>query len=431
MLALGGCLVVAAGFGMSLRIFQSLVSPISALLVPWGLAILLLSLDWIDYAPVQAMGWLLMGGALLTAVSGMLATKYLYRPAVNGAVEEDFDVVKGRRFLYAAHAVGFFGFLLYIWSLSRTASLSAILAEPYLGRAAQSDDDFKGAFQVARNLNYMNIVNCMLGYYLRLRVGHWPRGLRILSLVSACTVLFSFERTTPFMLIIWFVMTRMLMTPRKDVSVVRMVGVSAVTGLALLGLFVWIGNLVGKTFENNVALQTCWRGPEWATELGVGYLYLTGNLPAFQAYIGSFQPGETSGMLTLAPLVKTLSFVFGAALRVPEEVREFMLIPLPFNTSTYLNLYWSDFGIPGVLLCPLVLGVLATLVYVNARATRRVGAVTLAGLFLYGLLHSIFVNKFVSTPLWQYALCIVIFHFLCERRRAVPAVPVEGARATG
>jgi hypothetical protein len=279
----------------------------------------------------------------------------------------------------------------------------------------QSREVFIAEFATTRPLNYVNIANVAFSaYWLARHKASAGRNLvRLCGGLGFLTTLGSADRTIPFAAISWaffaseYATTRLAASTRS--ALMRLGGFAA----GLSSLFVLLAEWLGKTIENNVSMQryVSLEQGDAAAPLVMPYVYLTGNIPAFQEFMRHRAPATTMGTSVFLPFVKVARF-FSPTFEPVAEVREYEFIPFPFNTMTWLDSFWLDFGLIGVFAMPFFVGLLSSLVLVKATARATFGAVTLLGLCCYVAINSPFVNKLSSSPTWQFVLMITAIHLV-------------------
>lgn len=419
--------------GVSKRIYGTPVSPLSVFVSVWVSAILLLSLEWVVYIEVRQETWLILVGVLISFVAGVaLASSREMGPRravqqVSGAGEDPRYL---RRMILALWVLGMIGFLGYLRTVQNSLGADLLLSEPYLVRRLQTEDGFKEGVRIFRSLYYFAVPTIAYAAYYVARYGVTHSWIPAVGVLAFGSTLGSTDRTMPFMGLIWgFFVVLGLRRSGGRLLGWKAMGYGGLFAGLLLVFFVLFGSWIGKTLENNPALQEYSQLPESASYLATPYVYLTSNIPAFQEYIQSQPAFESWGKFTLLPLVKVLTTLFGLQIELPKEVGDNVLVPFECNTYTFLNVYWSDFGYLGVLGMPFLLGLFCTYLFRQALVRQESRDVLLSALVLYCLVNAVFVNKFISTPIWQHSIAVIVIARLTRRRPSVPVARTEGIRA--
>jgi oligosaccharide repeat unit polymerase len=180
-------------------------------------------------------------------------------------------------------------------------------------------------------------------------------------------------------------------------------------------IFVVFGNWVGKTYENS-AFTTTKNVSDAFAFLVVPYYYFTASIPAFQNLIA--EPSEwTLGTYTFLPIVKVAGPILG--LEPPSEVSDFTRTPYLANTYTYLLPYYHDFGLPGVLLCPAVLGFAVGFLFSRMKFSgMSLGLLFTNSLLATVIVFSVAVNRLISPPTWCFLAMAPLVGRCCARTRS-------------
>jgi oligosaccharide repeat unit polymerase len=197
--------------------------------------------------------------------------------------------------------------------------------------------------------------------------------------------------------------------------------VISVLGSSLIGYFIIVGQALGKTYDYVILRAGDFAGPDIFRPLASAYVYIAANIPAFDGYMFHHQGEYTWGLFGTLPVAKFLQHVGLLQHALPNEVGDFVEVPFLFNTYTYLNVFYRDFGIFGALLCPLLVGYIGNRFYLRACRQGRLWDVVAAAFLIHASFLSIATNVMVSTPQWEFALALWIMARTCRRetRRAV------------
>jgi hypothetical protein len=318
--------------------------------------------------------------------------------------------------------LGLVGIALYVNAVGQLLGFDAFVDRPGLVRDIQTSEAFRNAFRWPRFLNYLNILNVAIGSFYVVRY----RGRGRVKLVGAAmalgfaTTLLAMDRTLPFAAISWsFFTAELARTEGRGAR--RMLARVGLLALVTVVLFVTVGQILGKTLENNREADKYVLVPPEYRPLAMAYIYLTANIPAFQEFVRHTDPAHTKGSFLLLPAAKIVQLTVAPNIVIPEEVGDYYPVPFEFNAHTWLDVYWSDFGWVGVTFVPLMIGLGATLLFVRALERPTFRTTLLCGLGCYVLLNSVFVNKLVSTPMWEFAFIILVMSW--GLRSPAPAPP--------
>jgi len=418
-----GFLAAAAGFAtLSMRVYRTFFSPAGLFGLVWMTTIGLYSLGIVEYVEVRLETWLMIGASIAAFLAGCLAVHVLRppKPQEHHTVDLDLDPRALAKFIVVSGALGLVGFAIYLSIIQRHIGLDTFRTNPHLVRDLQATPEFRSEFAVPRFLNYLNIATVALGVYwlasFRAHYQTWRRVIKAATITAFATTLFAIDRTFPIAaLSCGYFVYEATVDPRKTTITSGLFRITTFVAV-LVVVFMAIASFSGKTVEQNrSAFARFTPGEEYAS-FAYPYMYVTGNIPAFQEFVRHTDGGVTHGKFVFLPLVKFLG-IFDRNVVVPEEVGKFYLIPFEFNTTTWLNIFWSDFGFAGLVVLPMMVGALSTWLHLRLRASRSLANVFVNALGLYVILNSVFVNKIVSSPTWMFAIiAIVVPRFLRTSR---------------
>jgi len=113
----------------------------------------------------------------------------------------------------------------------------------------------------------------------------------------------------------------------------------------------------------------------------VGYLYLTGPIPALSEILKSEPAGTGFGSYSLGGLYRLLNMLLGFTGVGPVfpllPSRSYVFIPQPFNTYPYIWYLYADFGFAGILLVPYFIGWISAMVFFHYKARGQLFALVL------------------------------------------------------
>jgi oligosaccharide repeat unit polymerase len=413
--------------------YGTLLAPAALFTAIWLFTAGLYALDLVQYIPIDVTTWAMLVGSGLCFLLGCLVAHFFVGSDRIVRREAPRSDAEERRILWTLGVtvpLGLVGIAAYVVLVGNMVGYDAFVSRPYLVRDVQSNPAFQAAFRGPRFLNYLNILNVALGSYYLVRY----RASRSAALVAGAvvvgfgTTLLAMDRTLPFAAITWgfFTAEAARGQGRSAREVLTRLGLVAAVSM---GIFVGVAALLGKTLENNRDAAK-YVVPTAYQPLVMPYIYVTGNIPAFQEFVRHTPAGSTQGLFLLLPVAKLMQSTVAPNVRIPEEVGDYYAIPFAFNTHTWLDVLWSDFGYVGVLFVPALLGLGATLLFLRAVARPSLRTATMCGLCSYVVINTVLVNKVVSTPLWEYTAVILVVSWGLERREdAAEALETE-AQAT-
>ena len=100
------------------------------------------------------------------------------------------------------------------------------------------------------------------------------------------------------------------------------------------------------------------------------------------------------------PIAKLAQIVF-PEIEVPSHVLNFYDTPDSFNLATYLDVFYRDFGLAGVVICPWFFGVLSAYVYYVYRVNKRsFWAIFAMSIIVLWTIASPFTAGFIKPSFW-------------------------------
>jgi oligosaccharide repeat unit polymerase len=153
----------------------------------------------------------------------------------------------------------------------------------------------------------------------------------------------------------------------------------------------------------------------WRSVLFSFYWYLASPTAAFDEFLAGFPGVYSLGEKTFAPFVKWLYHFHLAAQPTVTIYGEFVWVPYPANTYTYLRNFYEDFGILGVALVPYAFG--ALLAAIKDRADRYFHFLNLYVFLLVPIIFSFYCYPLLSSQLYlQLLFGFLFFRYGLPRR---------------
>lgn len=374
----------------SKKLLGDFFSPLAVYIFFWAFALGALLLDWVSYDPLGPAAWAAFAGSFAAFVLGSLlpllyaANRQNWRNA-----RPKLDLLHRARYergLLLLFLLGVFGFFIQMLHLHLEVGLSAFLTDPQRIRALHSNIKYLGFF------NILNLATFVLGVlYLGLfrHPKRWVLGVLLFTLLTTFT---STDRTRFFYAVIWAFFAVVYARIRVHLTL-RLAVAGLVTCLVLGGFFLLIARIyVKQAFDDNMEYINV--PPSYALAIDP-YIYLTGSFPVFQAVLEDPQE-STHGRHTFELWVKLAQLLYPELERA-EIVGKFYRVPVELNAATYLQPFYLDFGWNGLLLLPLLLGLLCSCCYLAMRSSKTLFKVYLCSLLAFCTCISIFINHFTQT----------------------------------
>jgi oligosaccharide repeat unit polymerase len=126
--------------------------------------------------------------------------------------------------------------------------------------------------------------------------------------------------------------------------------------------------------------------------------------------------GHLWGVRTFFPVARLLYAVDILEHRPEEASLQFYLVPIPFNTYTYLFAFYEDFGVLGVVCFPFLLGYLETRLYLSMKARPSIFSVAGTGSLMAVNIFTVFIALQSTILIWYYLCVMFIISEWCSRR---------------
>jgi len=408
------CLLLSiAVVWVSSHMFGNSISPFSIFYGVWFFTLALLFLHWVDYAPVRTQAWQLIFLNLASFGFGWILACLFQRPGTYRAhVEFALAGISGqrlRRVIFLSFTLGMVGLADFLRRIQGSLGLLTYLEAPHEIRDAMAIGG--GLDEGIKPFNWLNVMTVVLcAYYLSTVRGERRRAIWIMLFTSIVATLFLEDRTRFFFALLWagYVLAHVRRwNPRK------LLATGSVLTVVLALQFFLVAAWLGKVALNNPVLLQSATVSENLFPLLNPYSYLTGSYPALQAYLDT-RPESTAGAMTFYPAYKVLRLL-NPTLKVPQIVAEPVDIPSEFNAFTWLHQFYTDFGVAGVILGPLIVAFLSGLIYFHMLRKKSFYSLYANGLISFGLTLSFMVNHLTQGPVWYFlAIGIPIASYIGE-----------------
>ena len=371
----------------------------------WAFGLGALELGWVDFDPLRAQVWMViglgylgfMGGACIPGIYGTFRSGWLN-------AEPDFRHMDRKKFeiaLFVLLCLGILGFVVQLAHLQMTLGLGSFLSDPQLAREEHSNVKYIGLLNV---LNVANFVMALMYLLLYKRPKKW---VVLIMVWALATTFVTTDRTRFFYMVIWsfyigvFLFRRLNITPRFVMAL-------GTTFLALFGFFVLVAKMYKKeAFEDNMEYVKI---SKTYSALVDPYIYLTGSYPVLQAFIDDHQQ-STYGKASMGPVVKIIELFYPELERI-EIIGKFYRVPIELNACTWLEPFYKDFGMIGVLAGPFIMGLLCMWSYLAMRQRKTIFTVYFTSLLCFCTTISGFVNHFTQLATWFFvAVGYLVYRF--------------------
>lgn len=369
----------------------------------WIVALAIVASGLMNYRQISSYAWVLIATSIFAFNLGVATSA---RPGSAHKTSSPKHFVTMRQFWILNFGFGA-GFAIYLYSISTSFGLGTLVSDPTSIRG-YSTISYLEAFPIyGKVLFYLGPLCFILAafpeYVEGLRGHSWR--LPLLIAVAGAQVA-TLQRTNIFVCLVWAIGLLLLRsTPSSEerargrgrrivaLTISMAVGLAAFQGLALA---------LGKTGNTNASINSVVDERLQGSSFTSVFHYASSGVPAFGNLVESdnrsWPPSAASGPIYGDYNPQTWGrATFSAPLKaVPgmspwEEVAPFTSLPVPTNVYTWLEPWYRDFRMPGVLGGSLAIGLLVG--YLTRRRGERPEIMLLAGLIigLSGL--ATFVNR--------------------------------------
>ncbi len=407
--------------------FKDSLAPVGVFSVIWFSALSLFAMPIVDYITIEFRTWLILLGAGVMFIFGAIIIKPPQSAEAlsrhNAAPHAEEGAIM--RSLYVVLIISLLGMALFYYRVHSILGISVIWEDPRLlhyhrvyGELAKTG--IVGVFY-ATNILLLPLLAYYYARFGRLRPIMW---FILLYLVAFFFV--ESSRTATLATLSWAAFAWFYLNSRNN-TLARWAIISA-AGLTIISLFI-LGQVrleKGAAASGSYVMEYAALGDDTAVQFIDGYVYATGSFAAFDVLVDRADfYGYSWGFETFAPVARMINLILPRTVYA-ESVREFVYIPFPYNTFTFLDAFYLDFGWVGALLGPFALGALSQAAYRMARERSSFLSVLTASWFTSLLVSTISVNRFTWVVSWYFLVLCMALHLAFFRQNS-PAPPSASA----
>lgn len=253
------------------------------------------------------------------------------------------------------------------------------------------------------------------GAILRIRTG--GRMYLWWSLAALLSLVLTSGRTNIIIAILSWAFVDVLATTQKF-NRRRIVNIAFVS-FCVCFTFAFLGNTIGKTYENSEMYAAYGSNPPVPASLVQPLFYVNGTISYFGQLTES--PGaEDRGSNLGRPFLQVAS-VLDSSIVPPAKIQPFLSVPFQTNLGTYLSPIWRDFGLVGIIVVNAILGALAAIAWILWRIRRTPGTLAITSVTMVFCTSSILDASF--TELWFAVFLLLVA--ISSRPRRPAANPRE------
>lgn len=249
------------------------------------------------------------------------------------------------------------------------------------------------------------------GAILRIRTGR--RMYLVWSLAALFSLVLTSGRTNIIIAIMSWAFVAILAGGHKFDR--RRIANIAFVSLCVLFTFAFLGDTIGKTYDNSELYATYGDSPPVPGSLVQPLFYVNGPISYFGQLTES-PGGQDRGSNLGRPFLQVAS-VIDPSISPDNKIQTFLSIPFQTNLGTYLSPIWRDFGLVGIVLMNAILGALAAIAWVLWRRRRTPGTLAITAVTMVFCASSILDASYAE--LWFVLYLVVVA--VSSRARKRPA----------
>ena len=399
--------VATSIFFLSKSIYDDYYSPIGLMGASWfgTVALSLLKLSPKYQASWDAATWSAIIFSFISFFLGVLVIDKKFgviRQQRTNEVEESEEFI--RKIILALFILGGSAFVVQMINTAMTAGLSIFINDPSRAR------DVFWIFGIGYLyiLNFLNFIFCSI----YISVYGVRKSILFILVASLLMMPFHLVRTVIILSLIAAYFGIHYATEKRH-GIKPMLILSA----GIVGFFIMYSIYTGgKEFSTQFIDSGDVNFPGNVWFLVRPYLYLSTNFDNLYAALNQTELEYTLGARTFNPILKltlvhdsySLSDVFNAQRAVYGGA---------LNQNTYLGDLYYDFGWPGILIGPALLGALSQFVYKWSRWSQSIAIIAIYSVVAFSVAFSFFANYFSKLYVWEFTI-LSLFVYVAIKWRA-------------
>lgn len=363
--------------------------PATVFIVIWAGTLLFYAVPVIDYVTTPTITWVVVYGSIITFLAGAW---FAYRrasetgPAAegNGGSPDQPESLSTNRLnlvWLCAGGLSLIGFAFFVYAVNATVGWQTMFQDPGAARAAQDLPQFQDSYGPGKALSYLAPVALLLwtlAFRDRRFTGHW-RYVAPGVILVLLPYFFIGERLSLLFATVWIVGFHFVWRPVANPRRIAAWGV--ILFVAGLSFFYVIGNQKGATLDTYPTVRDAVTN-EAFEPIALPYMYVTANVPVLGQLMQDPTAPTTFGQLTARPVSTLLHRILPISGNAPDQGGFYGIPFSSYNSATWLDPFFRDFGVLGALLLPGLFGFLATWIFLVARRGRTLVSSWLAAIGL-------------------------------------------------
>ena len=404
--------VVAAAYFVSRKRFADVFTPLFIYVLAWCSSLILFNLRLVNYDELEAKTIWIIAASMVAFVGGCVSAGSVRRP---WARTLEMALPPLERAIKLLICISLTGLVFFALRMAATFGVYAYFTDPTEIRLNYEDLGRIGWLALLLLASFPAFL-CSLLHYLASKQIRWftavglclpiVQGFLTMSrnvlAIPVATGLFAWVYFRGWRALSWRLLVRLAL-------------VLGVVAFYFVAVGAWYGKLVtSETSSYN--LKDFSVTSQVALEFVDPYIYATAEAPTLQAAMPDVHV-QLWGTRTFFPIARLL-YAVGLLVERPENASlQFYFVPIPSNVCTYLFSFYEDFGVAGMILCPFLLGLLETRLYLRMRNRPDPFSVSAAAVCMVMAAYSVFIALNSTIDVWYFLLVMLLIS-----RRCVPGV---------
>lgn len=348
---------------ISKSVMRSWLNPLSIFIFVWGVNLIMYVFLMDTYIEVYFETWviLLISFFMYFFVSIMFylfinsrKNKIINLPIINRILLLRKKNNK-KKLLLVIYFLIFFGggiFALYLKSLMSLVGLNQILSSLLDARAFMKEE---GALPGFHFIYFWEMLLPFVVVYLILFGEKKDWVLFVIALVFTSCLLLTGAKTNFFKAIIWSVIMYLLLK-KEDIKLGRSVFYSIFFIFSGITVFFIHTSSTGELQDTSAQVTDV-------------LFRFSAQFATFQSLINDSSIEHSYGKLLFLPITKVMHLI-SSDIKVPTNILDFYPVPSLFNLATFLDVFYKDFGLFGVIFGPGIFGFLSALIFFKYRNNK-------------------------------------------------------------
>jgi len=391
----------------SFYIYRSVYTPAFFYAGSWLLNLCVYYLVMNNYDQINQLTWLLVFGSFVSFIVGFFFAGVIQNPAGKVTTRINFQEYilnstnpkKFKRAIWLVLAVGGLPFCLYAYSFLNTIGFegfsSLLQARAYMKT--------NGPFLGFHYFYFWELLLPLYVFYAAIFVDRRDKLLLCFVLIGTSLLVMTGAKTNVFKAIM-FAFFVLFFLKMHRFGIVRNALIFGIVAISMISMFFVHTKATGEVANLDAQVQEV-----------VARFSLQFN--TFDKLVHDDTVNSTYGGLLFAPVLKVAD-LGPVDIHVPSHILDFYYSPKPFNLATYLDVFYKDFGILGIIIMPFLFGLVCAFVFIRfMRGNSSPFFFFLTCALTLSAIGSVNTSSFVK-PSWWFQLFVffLISRYVCSRK---------------